>query len=226
MRLEEQKARQKFISGLAALAVIAACQGNQQKEKVYRTNGNVGTTIENDNGRETAADEAINAMPDESTVENIDANRVTNSAANEAKAHDFVEIEFAPGSALLTPLSRISLQALLQQASASGDIDKVLVMSWADEEYPSKSIKKLSRPQRDLAEKRNAVVRNYLQAARVGLNVDTYNMAKQPNVLARMFNTTDSRLKKSLVDAGLPTTADELQYPSKASHAVILVQVE
>lgn len=220
---EEQKAQQKFFSGLAIIAVIAACQGNPHKTHSTDNHENTANVA---NGRTTAADEAMNAMPDESTIENVDTNRVTNAAANEVKAHDFVEIEFAPGSAQLTLMSRVSLHALLQQASAAGDINKVLVMSWGDEELPSKNLRKLSPLQRKLADERNQTIRNYLINSRVGIDVDTYNMAKQPGVLARMFNTTDSRLKKSFIDAGLPTTADNPQYPSKASHAVVLVRVE
>ncbi len=53
--------------------------------------------------------------------------------------------------------------------------------------------------------------------------VDTYNMPKQPNAFSRWFNTSDARLKKSLVAEGLPTTADSLQYPSKASHSIVMV---
>ena len=57
------------------------------------------------------------------------------------------------------------------------------------------------------------------------MNVDTYNMAKQPSILAEWFNSTDNKLKTSLVAAGLPTTADALQYPSKKSHAVVLIKI-
>lgn len=222
MGQDEQKAKCKFFSGLAVLAVIAACQTTPHKE--YNTSMLPVDT--SSDGRETAADEAINSVPEDGTVESQDANRVTNAAANEVKAHDFVEIAFDLGSATLSLNSRNSLNALLNQSSNAGKIEEILVMSWADDELPSKDKKKLSRLQRDLASKRNSAIRDYLRAARSGVDIDTYNMAKQPNALSRMFNTTNSRLKKSLVDAGLPTTADDPQYPSKASHAVILVKVE
>jgi len=57
--------------------------------------------------------------------------------------------------------------------------------------------------------------------------VDTYNMAQQPNVLSKWFNTTDNKLKNTLVAAGLRTTASEPSAsPHKASHALILVNAE
>ncbi len=160
-----------------------------------------------------------------SAAERAEGKAVTNAAAQEAKAHDFVEIEFVAGSATLTENAKTSLNAVLQQAQQSGKIDEVLVLSWSDEEYPSKGLKKQSPAQIDLAEKRNKAIKEYMKTVR-SVSVDTYNMAKQPNALSRWFNTSDNRLKNSMTAAGLPTSADSQQYPSKASHSVILVKIE
>ncbi len=151
---------------------------------------------------------------------------VNNAAASEVKAHSFVEITFAPGSANLTEQSRTALTSLLNQADQAGDIEEVMVLSWSDEEYPAGSKNKLSKAQRDLAEKRSEAVEKLIKSAKDDVDVDTYNMAKQPNVLSKWLNTKDAKLKKSLVAAGLPTNADDMQYPSKASHAVVLVKLE
>lgn len=158
-------------------------------------------------------------------TEESEGRAVTNSAALEAKADSFVEIQFAQGSAALSESSKASLKALMEQSSYSGKLDEIIVLSWADEEYPSKNLRKLPKAQRDLAEKRNQSVAEYLKSMK-NMDIDTYNMAKQPNTLSKWFNTTDTRLKRSLVAAGLPTTADNPQYPSKASHSVILVKLE
>lgn len=151
---------------------------------------------------------------------------VTNQAAKEVKAHDFVEITFEPGSSTLTESSRTAINDLLAQAGRSGKIDEVMVLSWADEEYPSEASKKLSKSQRDLAARRNTAVEKQVKANDDDLDVDSYNMAKRPNVVSKWLNTNDAKLKKSLVAAGLPTNTDDPQYPSKASHAVVLVKVE
>lgn len=160
------------------------------------------------------------------TAEITPGRSVTNKAADEVKAHDFVEITFEPGSATLTENSRNALNDLLTQAGRSGEIDEVMVMSWSDEEYPAESSRKLSKGQRDLADKRNDAVEKQIKAADDGVDVDTYNMAKQPNIISKWLNTKDAKLKKSLVAAGLPTNKDDPQYPSKASHAVVLVKLE
>ncbi|MDZ4663196.1 MAG: hypothetical protein SGJ18_16415 [Pseudomonadota bacterium] len=149
----------------------------------------------------------------------------TNAAAREVKAHNFVEIEFKEGSATLTESAQSSVIAVIEQARRDGDIDEVIVLSWSDEEYPSKNLSKLPKKQRELAEKRNRAVESYVKKLK-SVDVDSYNMAEQPNALSKWFNSTDSRLKGAFVAAGLPTTADSPQYISKASHSVILVKVE
>lgn len=161
-----------------------------------------------------------------SGVEGLDSRAVTNAAAKEVRAHDFVEITFDPGSADLSRKAKRSLRNVIAQAKASGKIDEILVMSWSDQELPSTELKRLPKRDRDLADKRNVAIRKYIGESTRSADVDTYNMASQPNALSRWFNTTDTRLKKSFMNAGLPTTADESQYPSKASHSVVLVKIE
>ena len=100
-----------------------------------------------------------------------------------------------------------------------------MVLSWSDYEYPSKNLKKLPKAQIDLAQKRNRSVESYIKSLK-SVDIDAYNMAEQPNALSKWFNATDNKLKNALVSAGLPTTADDTQYPSKASHSVILIKVE
>lgn len=160
-----------------------------------------------------------------SAVEEADSLSVTNAAAVKAQASDFVEIKFNKGSALLTENAKSSLNLIIQQAREEGKIDEVIVLSWSDEEYPSKKLKKLPKAQKELAEKRNKSVEEYVKTMR-SVDVDTYNMAERPNAISKLFNTTDSKLKNSLVAAGLPTTADPTHYASKASHSVILVKIK
>ena len=72
-----------------------------------------------------------------------------------------------------------------------------------------------------LADRRNEALRNYIKATQP-VTVESYNMAEQSSAFEKIFKTTDSKLKNSFISAGLPTTADDPQYPSKASHAVIV----
>ncbi|MBC7537941.1 MAG: hypothetical protein H7281_03920 [Bacteriovorax sp.] len=150
---------------------------------------------------------------------------VMNSAAREAEAHNFVEIKFRPGSASLTDSAKSSLNSIIKQARQGGKIDEVIVLSWSDEEYPSKNLAKLSKDQRELAEKRNKTVEQYVKTMK-NVDVNSYNMAERPSSFSKLFNTADSKLKNSLLSAGLSTTADSADYANKASRSVILVKIK
>lgn len=150
---------------------------------------------------------------------------VTRSAAEKSDVHNFVEIQFQNGSANLSDQAKASLVSVIDQARANGKIEEVLVLSWSDKEYPSESKNRLTTYQADLAERRNNAIEKYIETMSYA-DVDTYNMAKKPNVFSSIFNTSDTRLKNSFKAAGLSTTDDKLNLNGKASHAVVLVKVE
>ena len=166
-----------------------------------------------------------NQTPRKSYAEETESRAVISSAAHEVGAQQFVEISFSPGSSTLTQNSKSSLDQLIKRSANNGKIDEVLVLSWSDQELPSDNLKKLGRSEINLATKRNKAVENYIKENR-SIDVDSYNMAEQPNSFSKWINTTDARLKRSLVAAGLPTTADDPQYPSKAGSSVVLVKLE
>jgi len=172
-----------------------------------------------------AAGAAAGTAAGMSASERSDSRSVSNAAASQANAYNFVEISFEPGSTGLTESAKSSLRSVVDQAKAAGKLDEAIVMSWSDEEYPSKEVKKLPKYQRDLADNRNKAVKDFIKSVQK-MDIDTYNMASQPNTVSKWFNTTDARLKNSLSAAGLPTTADQQQYPSKASHSLVLIKVE
>jgi hypothetical protein len=157
--------------------------------------------------------------------EEAEGRAVTNAAAVEAEAHNFVEIEFKEGSSVLSENAKSSLHQVIKQAKRAGTIEDVIVLSWSDEDYPAKSLKSLSSAQQELANKRNTNITHYMNSIKK-VDVETYNMAQHPNTLSKWFNTSDTKMKNSFLAAGLPTTADSTQYASKASHSVILIKVE
>ncbi len=158
-------------------------------------------------------------------VEEQEGRSITKAAAKEIMAHNFVEIDFPQTSSVLSKNAISSLDAAVEQARQQGNINQIIVLSWADNEYPSKKLNKLPKLQRTLAADRNKAVQKYFSAT-TNVDIQTYNMAERPNALSKWFNTTDTKLKNSLIAAGLPTTGDELQFPSKASHAVVLIKVD
>jgi hypothetical protein len=150
---------------------------------------------------------------------------ITATTASEAGAKNYAEIKFNEGSSTLSDSAKNSLRSVLSKARMEGNVDEVIVLSWADKNYPSKELKKLSKEQRDLADQRNKNVKEYLKTMR-DVDVNSYNMAERPSSFSKLFNTADSELKSSMMEAGLSTTADKADYSSKASHSVILIKTK
>ena len=151
---------------------------------------------------------------------------VAHRAARETEAPYFVDIEFSKGSSELDEQANATISALLNRARAAGPLQDVKVLSWADDEYPSASRKKLSSAERRLANSRTRAIEKHIKSLQSDVKVDGHNMAERPNAFSRWFNTTDARFKRSLVAAGLPTTADEAMVTGRASHAVVLVTLK
>lgn len=156
-------------------------------------------------------------------MEEAQGRAITKSVLKEAEASRFVEIQFNYGSSLLTERAKVSLSNLIKAANDDGKINEVVVLSWSDAEYPSKSLNKLPKMQQDLAAKRNENVFSYVKGIK-DVEIVSYNMAEKPTRLQKLFNTDDTKIKNSLVAAGLTTTADRQTYANKASHSVILVK--
>jgi hypothetical protein len=153
------------------------------------------------------------------------ARQVTNAAARELKAHSFVEIKFDPKSSRLNTAASNELETAVHQASQTGTLDEIMVLAWSDEDYPTNREGKLSNQQNKLAEMRYKAVKEYFSKLK-GVSVDTYNMAERPHTLSKWFRTKDTRVKNALVSAGLRMNGENLTYPSKASHAVVLFKLE
>jgi hypothetical protein len=159
------------------------------------------------------------------TYEEAKSQATTASAASVAEAKNYVEIKFNEGSSSLSDTAKDSLRSVLNEARQVGKVDEVIVLSWADENYPSKELKKLSKQQRELANQRNKNIKEYLKMVR-DVDVNSYNMAERPSAFSKLFNTADNELKNSMLEAGLSTTADKADYASKASHSVILIKTK
>lgn len=160
------------------------------------------------------------------TLEESTGAGVSSTAAQAVDANAYLEIQFEPGVSNLSEKQKNALRAMIDQSRARGEIDEVLVLSWADQEYPGKNEGRLSSKQVELASKRGQAIKDFIGRVESDIDVDRYNMAKRPGVLAKWFNTTDAQLKRTLVAAGLPTTEDAVQQPSKASHSVVIFRME
>ena len=142
--------------------------------------------------------------------------------AQEQKASYVTEISFDKGSTTLTPSAKSKLDETMQRARNAGVIDEIKVIAWADREYPSKAKKTLTKGQQKLAAGRGKAIDSYLKQ-QTPATVDNYNMSERPNALAKLFSSSDARIKRSLAEAGIATTAHDLRSPENASKAMVML---
>jgi hypothetical protein len=162
--------------------------------------------------------------------ENIPLSRAPSSASSiEAKqlaaqidADEVAEIEFAEESSELSRVSALQLKKGLERALSHGPIERIAVVSWGDEEYPSVHAPELSKEQRILADARNSVIKNFLQEYDEKPLIRVYSMAERPGTIDEFIGNRESKIKKSLEQSGVPNTDTSVKEPSKKSKAIVL----
>ncbi|MBL7545215.1 MAG: hypothetical protein JNL11_15460 [Bdellovibrionaceae bacterium] len=154
----------------------------------------------------------------------------TNTASIEAKqlaaeeeAYAVTEISFKKGSSLLNVESRDKLENLLNGVESKQKIDKIKVLTWADEEYPDIEQEALSQGQQILVRQRNSKIRNFLRTQKKDLDIEMVSMAERPGILAELWGSSNARMKKSLEAAGISILGKQDKGSPKASKAIIML---
>jgi len=105
---------------------------------------------------------------------------------------DLLTVKFDNGSAVLTNSSLTALSDFAKATKGEANVDKYIVASWADQEYPAKG--ELSRSQRKLANLRAKNIKKVLEATGPQ-KIKTFEMTKQPNWIQRAFSTETAEIK-------------------------------
>lgn len=146
----------------------------------------------------------------------------TSTAASSVGAREYAVIEFKPGSSQLTESSREKLRSIAARVESARKVEDVKVLAWADREYPAEGVK-ASRSDVNVASARAEAIEDYLEDLNMDADVDTYNMAKRPNALSRVFNTEDNEIKSVFERSGAAPTDSGHLISGKASKALVLL---
>ena len=146
--------------------------------------------------------------------------------AAEEKAPYVTEFGFAKGSTKLPDAAKTKLNNLITKASAAGKIGEIKVVTWGDSEYPSVHTKKLSKTEVDLVQKRNNSIEAFIAGVSDNASVKKISMAERPGALSELVGTSDAQVKKSLEQAGIPTTDTSVKMPSKSSRSIVIISLE
>ncbi len=168
---------------------------------------------------------SANASANQSMVNagpSIEAKQV---AAQHETTH-VAEITFKKASSELSAANKAKIEAVLKQAEAHGPLKNIQVITWADAEYPSVHTKKLSKTERELVDRRNQTIKNFLNQKNKDVEVKLHSMAERPGSLTNLLGASGSELKKSFEVSGVPNTDSSVKTPSKASHSVLIIEMK
>lgn len=143
--------------------------------------------------------------------------------AAEQEAAYVVEIEFKAKSSKLGHGAREKIDALYKTVSRPERLKGAKIISWADDEYPSKKERKLSYNSTELAKKRGEAVQNFLNKRSPNMEFELYNMAKRPGTFSEFVGSADARIKDSLERAGISTTAEKATPKARKTIVMLLM---
>jgi hypothetical protein len=142
----------------------------------------------------------------------------------------YTTIIFDPGKSSLDTLSREHLKELASRAQKTRKpIEEIKILAWADKEYPEKVNGKASTSDVMLASERARKIREYLEIDLKEMeDIDSYNMAKRPNLLSKLLKNEEYKVKNAFETSG--ATGSELPDGSvsytKASKAMVIIEYE
>ena len=142
----------------------------------------------------------------------------------------YTTVIFEKGKTHLNQLNKNEIKALIAEAHKKRKkIAEIRILAWADQEYPEKTEKRAKTGEIILASERAQVIREYLEKDLKELeDVDSYNMAKRPGLLSKLFRNDEFAIKRAFEASG--TTGSKLPDGSmsytKASKAILIIDYE
>lgn len=105
---------------------------------------------------------------------------------------DMLKVTFEKSSEVLSDSALTSLADFVKATKDESRVERYLVATWADKDYPAKG--ELTEHERKLALGRSARIKHALEAAGA-TKVDTFEMTKHPNWIQRAFSTETAEIK-------------------------------
>jgi len=127
------------------------------------------------------------------------------------------ELRFAKGSDSLTDAQKSELKSMITAFTSDGKTENVVVVAYADKNYPRGSKNDLAKEDRDLATRRGETVKKHLDS--VGAkDVTVYNMAEKANWFEKTFVTKDAQVKREAKEDVGDTSDNDAFYEALGRH--------
>ena len=139
----------------------------------------------------------------------------------------FATVTFSEGKSVLNSQDKEFLKTLALRAHKENkSIKTIKILAWSDKEYPERKKSKASIQDIILASERAQKIRDYLEVnLKTQQNIDSFNMAKRPHLISKLFRDDDYELKEAfaasdVTSARLPDGS--ISY-TKASKAIVVL---
>jgi hypothetical protein len=148
------------------------------------------------------------------------------ATVSEVAGPHYTTIVFNKGQSTLSSINKENLRTLATRADkANRPVSEIKILAWADTEYPDKISGMASTADIILASERARIIREYLEEDLKAREVDSYNMAKRPGLVSKIFKNDEYKLKEAFEKSG--TTGSKLPDGSvsytKASKALVII---
>lgn len=136
---------------------------------------------------------------------------------------EYIVVRFPPGKDRLLDSEKEKIRELRNAIEGRANVDSIEVLAWSDQEYPVQGVARPSNVEQKLAEDRGRAVKEFIKKElRSKIDVDVHNMATEPGLFAKYFETDEYRFKD-----GLEASAEfGIVSDNKESKAVILIKYE
>lgn len=145
---------------------------------------------------------------------------------------DITTITFSPASAEVSEEAKSTLTALGQKIKNDNTIDNIVVAAWSDQDFPMSKNAKLPEKDQNLAKDRAKNLKEVLNEIGLKKEIETYSMAENPGWIARVFQTDEAQLKRSMTenvkskDASIEEIAQTLKNNGGPSKAVVIIKYQ
>ena len=139
------------------------------------------------------------------SANDVDVNRAKNLEQVEVSPfspryrYETMKITFDKNSSTLDSASQRALRDKVLDLSFSRELDQVTIAAYSDLAYPPRTSEGLTAADSKLAKNRiGSIKTEILDLEGVNVDVETFNLAEEPNTFERWFNTQDYRLKSAI----------------------------
>lgn len=136
--------------------------------------------------------------PEVTTTNPKETSIIAKQLATEQGSNYVTELKFKKGDATISKADQSKIREIYQKAKKQGKINHAQLITWADQEFPTKEKEELADEQQDLVEKRNESLKKFITNLDKSVKVKKISMAERAGAIAKFTDSAEAEVKESL----------------------------